>query len=57
MKNSLETIRSMTAQAQGALANLGNDDAQTRVAAISMIRDVIGRINAVAGDALYSKKR
>ncbi len=55
MKESLETIKGITSQAQGALANLTSPDASVRQSAVSMIRDALGRINAKAAEGLIKK--
>ena len=55
MKETLETIKGITAQAQGALGNLTSPDASVRQSAVSMVRDAIGRINAKAAEGLTKK--
>lgn len=55
VKETLETIKGITAQAQGALGNLTSPDASVRQSAVSMVRDAIGRINAKAAEGLTKK--
>ncbi len=57
MKTSLENIRSLAAQAQGAVANLSHLDGSVRESAVAMVRDVIGRIGAEADSGIYNGKK